>query len=321
MKKLIYIVAFITSFSLFAQQQKNNESVVIKKLIDKGLQAYNRADYEKAEINFRKALAKDPVNAIAAYDLGLTKTEEESPMEALRFFHKSAKNSENKILKSKAYFNEGNIWYEKQKYEKAIEAYKNALRNNPTDEEARYNLALAMQKLKKQNKNKQNKQNKQNQKNKDQKNKDQKNKNQKNKDQKNKDQKNKKGNKDQKNKGDQNKKDQKKQGKDKKKDDKKGKDKKDKGEQKKDQKNKEKGEQKNKKDGKQNKDKKKQEGEKGNQPQNRQGQGEKRKVKLTPQQVKQLLIALKNKEQKTQKKVKAKVVKAKAGKKKQDKDW
>ena len=326
MKKLIYIVAFITSFSLFAQQQKNNESVVIKKLIDKGLQAYNRADYEKAEINFRKALAKDPVNAIAAYDLGLTKTEEESPMEALRFFHKSAKNSENKILKSKAYFNEGNIWYEKQKYEKAIEAYKNALRNNPTDEEARYNLALAMQKLKKQNKNKQNKQNKQNQKNKDQKNKDQENKNQKNKDQKNKDQKNKdqknkKGNKDQKNKRDQNKKDQKKQGKDKKKDDKKGKDKKDKGDQKKDQKNKEKGDQKNKKDGKQNKDKKKQEGEKGNQPQNRQGQGEKRKVKLTPQQVKQLLIALKNKEQKTQKKVKAKVVKAKAGKKKQDKDW
>jgi len=43
------------------------------------------------------------------------------------------------------------------------------------------------------------------------------------------------------------------------------------------------------------------------------------KSKLSPQQVKQLLIGLKNKEMKTQKKIKAKAISTK--KKKQEKDW
>jgi len=319
---LLLFLGFLTP--VLAQKTPAKPDKDLKELINKGLSAYDKADYEAAELSFRKALAKDPMNAVASYNLGLTETELDKNLEAAHFFEKAAKTADDASLKSKAYFNQGNVWYQKKKYEKAIEAYKNALRNNPEDEEARYNLALAQMKLKKKqnknknkNKNKNNKNKKDNKKNKQ--NKNQQNKQNQNKDQKNKDQKNK-NNKgqdkkdQQKNKGDQKKKDQNKK-------DQKNKDNKGKGDQKKDDKGKPKDDKQNKQE--KQKDQQKQQngknGQKQQQPQ--QGEGQKRKVKLTPQQVKQLLVALKNKEQKTQKKVKAKILRGRGKKQKQDKDW
>ena len=320
--------------NLFAQKSPEKQKKEVKHYIEKGIDAYNSAEYEKAEKAFRKALGHDPLNDIASYNLGLTLTEEEKKLEAARYFSKAGKMSESAEIKDKSYFNEGNIWLQKKKYEKAVEAYKNALRNNPGDEEARYNLAIALDKLKKQQKkNKQNKKNKKdnkkdNKKNQDQKNKDRdkKDQKQKNKDQKNKNNKeNKKDkNKDNKqNKKDQNKKDQNKKNdqnqKNKKQDQQNKKDKKD---SKDGDKKKESG--KDKKEKKENKnkpgDKNKQPSKPGEQKQQAGKPGE-QKSKLSPQQVKQLLIGLKNKEKKTQQKIQAKVIKAKSQKKKTDKDW
>ena len=299
MKTYIILLISFLFFTVTAQQQQPKADKDVENLINKGLQAYDRADYNKAELNFRKAMAKDPVNAIASYNLGLTETEMDKNLEGAHFFEKAAKHADDPMLKSKAYFNEGNVWYNKKKYDKAVEAYKNALRQNPEDEEARYNLALAQQKLKQQQKN-----NKKNQKNKkDKQNKDQKNKQ--NKEQNKKDQQKNKQNQDKKDQNKQNKKDQNNKGK---------------GDQKKDQNKENKGDKNKKQEGKQDKDKQKG-GNKGENQQKKQGEGEKRKAKLTPQQVKQLLVALKNKEQKTQKKIKAKILKGKGKKKKQEKDW
>ena len=291
MKKTIYILLLLTFLPVFGQQK--TDSVQVNKLIKKGLSAYDRAEYDQADLQFRKALSIDPLNATATYDLGMTSIEKNAEGEAAYNFKKSAQSASDKNFKSKAYFNEGNVWFHKKKYEKAIESYKNALRNNPGDEQARYNLALAQMMLKKQQKNNKNNKNKNKNKNKNQnKNKDKnKDKNQKNKDQNKKNQNQKDQNKNKKD--DKNKQNQNKEGKDKKK------------------------EQNKQNQNKQNQDK----GDKKDLKNKAGKQGEKRKVKLTPQQVKQLLIALKNKEQKTQKKVKAKILKGKAKKKKQEKDW
>lgn len=266
MKPYIIILLLLTIITGQAQQNKQTDKAVTK-YINKGLRSYDKADYNEAELNFRKALAKDPVNAIAAYNLGLTQTEQDKNLEAAHYFEKSGKQANEPLLKSKAYFNQGNVWYHKKKYEKAVEAYKNALRQNPEDEEARYNLALAQRKLKQQQKNNKNKNNKQKKK-------------------------------------EQNK--QKKEQQDKKNQNK--------NEQKKNNKNNQNKEQKEKQQGQ--KDRQKQKGEK-----KQQKQGQKHKSKLTPQQVKQILVALKNKEQKTQKKIKAKILKGQAKKQKQEKDW
>ncbi len=271
MKPYIIILLLLTIITGQAQQNKQTDKAVAK-YINKGLRSYDKADYNEAELNFRKALAKDPVNAIAAYNLGLTQTEQDKNLEAAHYFEKSGKQANEPLLKSKAYFNQGNVWYHKKKYEKAVEAYKNALRQNPEDEEARYNLALAQRKLKQQQKNNKNKNNK--------------NKNNK-----------------------QKKKEQNKQKKEQQ-----------------DKKNQKKNEQKKKNKENQNKEQKeKQQGQKDRQKQKeekkQQKQGQKHKSKLTPQQVKQILVALKNKEQKTQKKIKAKILKGEAKKQKQEKDW
>ncbi len=309
--KNIMVLSFsLLIWSTFGQAQKPKENSHIEEWINKGLSAYDKADYETAEHAFRKVLTIDPLNAVAAYNLGLTDIELDKKLEAAHFFKKAAQTAAGDNLKSKAFFNQGNIWYQKKKYDKAVEAYKNALRHNPADEEARYNLALAQMKLKKQQKNNRNKKNKQNKNNQNKQNQN-KNKNQQNKNKQNKQ--NQKNKSKQKPKNDQNKKNQDQQNK-------KEKNKQGKGDHKKKQQNNQNKEQ-NKQNNKPNKGQQKQPN--GGQGQQKQSNRKPvpRKGQLTPQQVKQILVALKNKEQKTQKKIKAKILKGSGRKRKQDKDW
>ncbi len=311
--KNIMVLSFsLLIWSTFGQAQKPKENSHIEEWVNKGLSAYDKADYETAEHAFRKVLTIDPLNAVAAYNLGLTDIELDKKLEAAHFFKKASQTAAGDNLKSKAFFNQGNIWYQKKKYDKAVEAYKNALRHNPADEEARYNLALAQMKLKKQQKDNRNKKNKQNKKqNKNNQNKQNQNKNQQNKNKQNKQ--NQKNKSKQKPKNDQNKKNQDQQNK-------KEKNKQGKGDQKKKQQNNQNKEQ-NKQNNKPNKGQQKQPN--GGQGQQKQSNRKPvpRKGQLTPQQVKQILVALKNKEQKTQKKIKAKILKGSGRKRKQDKDW
>ncbi|MFY8213504.1 MAG: tetratricopeptide repeat protein, partial [Flavobacterium sp.] len=50
--------------------------------------------------------------------------------------------------KHNAFHNLGNVYLKEKKYAEAVSAFKDALRNDPTDEESRYNLALAKKLLK-----------------------------------------------------------------------------------------------------------------------------------------------------------------------------
>ncbi len=65
-------------------------------------------------------------------------------------------------LAEQSYFNLGNIYFQNGQFEQAAEAYKQALRINPADMDAKYNLELTLQKLKKQKQQQKNQQNNQN---------------------------------------------------------------------------------------------------------------------------------------------------------------
>mgnify|MGYP003327910704 CR=1 FL=1 len=69
--------------------------------------------------------------------------------EASQRFFQTQKLSKNKEVKHQAFHNMGNVYMQKKEYQKAVEAYKNALRNNPADDETRYNYALAKELLEK----------------------------------------------------------------------------------------------------------------------------------------------------------------------------
>lgn len=257
----------MSMFSSGFAQNKKEEPVIQqeeKQLFRKGNDLYNEQNFVDAEVQYKKALEKNPNYEKANYNLGNAIYQQNRYKEALPLYDLSSKLTENQTTKAESFHNAGNVMMKEKQYAQAVESYKNALRNNSRDDETRYNLALAQELLKQE----------QNKDNKDQKDKDNKDKDKKDQDKKDQDQKDDQ-NKDKDENGDE-------------------KDKDKKGDN--DQKNK----------NEDNKDKEKQ-------------QAKPQPNKLTPQQVKQLLEAMSNEENKTQKKVNAQ--KAKGPKVKQEKDW
>ena len=100
--------------------------------------------FVEAEKNYRMALSEMPSNRKGAYNLGNAYYTAELYDEALARLNSVAKDG-SKSEKHRAYHNIGNALMQNKQCEKAVEAFKNALRNNPSDDESRYNLALAQQ--------------------------------------------------------------------------------------------------------------------------------------------------------------------------------
>ncbi len=115
-----------------------------------------------AEVDYRKAISKSSDNVVAPYNLGNAYYDSESYTEAYARFKQAGELAEEKPSKHKAFHNLGNVFMKNKDYANAVEAYKNALRNDPTDEETRYNLALAKEMLKKQQNEQKNDDNKEN---------------------------------------------------------------------------------------------------------------------------------------------------------------
>lgn len=147
--------------------------------IRQGNRQYRARKWTAAEVLYRKAIARNANNPQAVYNLGCALMMQQKDSLAMQQFAKSADlQTTNKIRRAKSFHNMGVIMQNHQEFAKAIECYKMALRNNPQDNETRYNLALCQHQLKNQknqqnqNKNKsgndKNNKNKQNKKNKDQ---------------------------------------------------------------------------------------------------------------------------------------------------------
>jgi tetratricopeptide (TPR) repeat protein len=100
-------------------------------------------EFIKAEADYRRAISKSDENVVAPYNLGTAYYKKESLEEAFGRFKQVGELASGKPEKHKAFHNMGNVFMKNEEYDKAVEAYKEALRNNPTDEETRYNLALA----------------------------------------------------------------------------------------------------------------------------------------------------------------------------------
>jgi len=141
-KKIILIVALLFA-GLFQVNDVMGQSE--NRFIRKGNKAFEESDYQKAEVEYRRALEKND--------------------NSFKGDSEQANEAENK---AGAFYNLGNSLMNKQEYEAAIEAYKNALRQNPDDFNSKYNLEFAMHQLKEQQKQEQQQQQNQDQQNEDQ---------------------------------------------------------------------------------------------------------------------------------------------------------
>ena len=112
---------------------------------------YNKAnslsesDFEKAEKNYRVAINDSLSDLKATFNLSNEYYTEGYFDDAISRQLQAIKLAKNKIEKHKAYHNLGNSFMKKEMCSNAVSAYKSALRNNPNDDETRYNLALAKQ--------------------------------------------------------------------------------------------------------------------------------------------------------------------------------
>ena len=133
-KPMAMLLLLIVPTLAFAQSDRH--------FIRTGNKLYRNQNYPKAEVEYRKAMSQNGSNAHAVYNLGNALMMQQKDSAAIVQLENAGKMEANKTRKAMAYHNIGTICQRHQLYGDAIKAYEEALRNNPNDNETRYNLAL-----------------------------------------------------------------------------------------------------------------------------------------------------------------------------------
>ena len=151
MRKLFCVVFW---FPLMVAAQDEMRIQQAENYIFEGNEAFDALNAVEAEKNYRRAAATGTKTDIARYNMGATLQQDNYVDEALRAYAEVAKTTKERPNKHRTFHNIGNALMQIKDYKGAVEAYKNALRNNPADEETRYNYALAKKMLDDENQNK-----------------------------------------------------------------------------------------------------------------------------------------------------------------------
>ena len=153
MTKKFYILSLLLVASagqVLAQQKTDRD------YLRSGNKLYNDSLFIKAEVDYRKALEINPKSTDAMFNLANALLMQQKAKEAMEQYESVSKIEKDKDKLAQIYHNMGVILQSAKQLPQCIEAYKESLRNNPKDDETRYNLALAQKQLKDQQQNQQN---------------------------------------------------------------------------------------------------------------------------------------------------------------------
>ena len=143
MLQKIYITAFLCLAVNVVFAQKTDRDY-----LRSGNKLYNDSLFIKVEVDYRKALEINPKSTDAMFNLGNALLMQQKAKEAMEQYESVSKIEKDKSKLAQIYHNMGVILQSSKQYPQCIEAYKESLRNNPKDDETRYNLALAQKLLK-----------------------------------------------------------------------------------------------------------------------------------------------------------------------------
>ena len=141
----IFIIALISLNGLSSIAQETD------RIIQKGNESYKRKDFPMAEEAYNEVLNQDPNNNTAKFNKAAALYRQTKSDESIKVLDDLAFKTEETGIRANSYYNKGAILSAQKKLEESIEAYKNALRQNPADKEARENLQKALLELKKKN--------------------------------------------------------------------------------------------------------------------------------------------------------------------------
>ena len=163
------LVLFLALSAAFPAQGQSRQDIAKKDLLKQGNRMYKRAEYDRADSLYAQAVALDTTYATGWYNLGNSLYLGGDAAQAQAAWMKSLFNTPQDDQRAPVLYNLGGVEMDKKNYAEAIKLYKDALRRDPSDEQARYNLALPQQLLKdqqqNQSQNNQNQDNNQNQNN------------------------------------------------------------------------------------------------------------------------------------------------------------
>lgn len=148
-KYILFAVFLLLAAGASAQKEERD-------FIRKGNRLFNDSVFVDAEVNYRKALEVNPKSTVSMYNLGNTLSQQQKFEDAMEQYVSATSIEKDKSKLAQIYHNMGVIFQAGKDYAKAVDAYKMSLRNNPKDDETRYNLALAQKMLKDQQQEQQN---------------------------------------------------------------------------------------------------------------------------------------------------------------------
>jgi Ca-activated chloride channel family protein len=168
LKTLCVFLVFNFGTSIISQEANKEKQKVLKEskeFLSEASYEMENNNFSLAEAAYREAIATNPEEDTGKYNLGIAYYDKEMNDVAMSRFKQAAAVADTKSDKHKVFHNLGNTFMNEKLYKEAVESYKNALRNNPKDEETRYNYALAKELLEEQEKNGGGDDNKENQEN------------------------------------------------------------------------------------------------------------------------------------------------------------
>ena|GEM_PF-1399423 len=111
--------------------------------LKEGNRQFKNGNYDKASELYQDALIDTPYSSILQFNLGdALAMKGDMPKAEVAFME--ASKSANPLLKGASHYNRGNVLFAQGKWGDAVEAYKDSLRANPRDEDAKYNLGIAL---------------------------------------------------------------------------------------------------------------------------------------------------------------------------------
>ena len=147
MKKIYRTFLFLFISTNILSQDNIVDKISNNLTLDGNLEYANKKLIE-AEAFYRTAISKDSMNNIASYNMANSFYESGLKAEAINEYKSSILKSRNKQDLHKSYHNLGDVYMQNEDYQNAVNSFKKALLNNPSDDETRYNYALAKELLK-----------------------------------------------------------------------------------------------------------------------------------------------------------------------------
>jgi len=121
-----------------------------RKYIRDGYKAYQDENYSEAEVSFRKAEQEKSDSYVARYNTSTALYQQNKLEESGKRFTELLQETNDPAEQARLLHNIGNVMVGGQQYSEAVEAYKRSLKLNPQDDDTRYNLAYALEKLEEQ---------------------------------------------------------------------------------------------------------------------------------------------------------------------------